>query len=880
MLAVIRLIRPVVRVALVVALATLLVCLAILNIALVKALHGDTAAPVAWPLEPHGLFYSLALAGILAVVVGSSVRLRRPNDPATLHFFWLMVAFFGVLAFTPVGRFDRLDGWLDWANAIARFALPPIFLHFALVFPERAHAWVRTPAGRRAVPVLYLPAAVLGVWRIFAAGGGLRGAAVARIDVVNRVHVAVYLAGGLALMLRALARLRSVTAERQRRWIIWGSTLGAIPFAALYVIPLATGYVPPMAQYSGVLLGCIPLAFASALVRYRLMDVEVIVKKTLAVVAVVLLLGCIYIGTLEVIGLVAGADEATSRFWALFATLVVATVRPLVWRAIQSAVDRLYYRDRYDYRRALIVFARDLNSDLDLSRLSNRLVGRIHDTLAVDRLALYLAGPSDDAGDFTTVAAAGFGSTAPPPISRSSVLGARLVAGHAAVVDDPVLHRRIAAEDAGVWREAGLYQFVPCVSTNVTIAIIAVGRRAHGEPLSSEDMTLLGAVASQAATALENARLYGQLRMKADEIDQLRQFSDSVVESLSDGLVVVDLEDRVLRWNRQVEALTDIHREDAVGRPLQASFSREFVDVVIGARRQFPSGTTVYRVPLSTRPGDGHPPRTLNIGVSPFQTADGSQAGSIVVIEDVTERAHLEEQLQLSEKMAAIGMLAAGVAHEVNTPLAGISSFTQMLLDRAEPGDPKTQLLEKIERQTFRAAKIVSSLLNLARPSGGDAGAVDLNLVIADVLSLLEHQLRMSHIQVRKEFDAPSLVVQGVEYKLQQIFLNLFLNARDAMPKGGWLSVAGRIDGHDAVVEVGDTGVGIPAEHLARIYDPFFTTKAEGRGTGLGLSVTYGIVREHRGTLTCTSDVGQGTKFKLVLPLDHESNAAVAATSL
>jgi K+-sensing histidine kinase KdpD len=308
-------------------------------------------------------------------------------------------------------------------------------------------------------------------------------------------------------MVRALTRLRSVTARRQLRWIIWGSTVGAVPFAALYLMPLFVGYAAPMAEYTAVLLGCIPLAFASALVRYRLMDVEVIIKRVLAVAAVVMLLVLIYVGTLEGISFVAGADEGTSRFWALFATLVVALVAPPLWRAIQTAMDRLYYRDRYDYRRALVVFARDLNSDLDLNRLSTRLVTRIHDTLAVDRLALYLAGPRDDAGDFTAVASAGFGDlTGPPPIARSSLLGGRLAAGQTAVIDDPSLHRRIAAEDAALWRDAGLYQFVPCVSTNVAIAVIAVGRRAHGEPLSSEDMTLLGAVASQAATALENAR--------------------------------------------------------------------------------------------------------------------------------------------------------------------------------------------------------------------------------------------------------------------------------------------------------------------------------------------------------------------------------------
>jgi signal transduction histidine kinase len=229
----------------------------------------------------------------------------------------------------------------------------------------------------------------------------------------------------------------------------------------------------------------------------------------------------------------------------------------------------------------------------------------------------------------------------------------------------------------------------------------------------------------------------------------------------------------------------------------------------------------------------------------------------------------LEEQLQISEKMASIGLLAAGVAHEVNTPLTGISSFTQMLLEGADPADPKTALLEKIERQTFRAAKIVNGLLNLSRPgsTSSERIEVDLNAVITDVFSLLEHQFEVARIKIRKELAADGLPVQGNEHQLQQVFLNLFLNARDAMPRGGWLSVATRAAGSGAVVEISDTGSGIPSDQLARIYDPFFTTKAIGRGTGLGLSITYGIVREHDGTIHCDSAVGQGTRFTLKLPL-------------
>ena len=169
----------------------------------------------------------------------------------------------------------------------------------------------------------------------------------------------------------------------------------------------------------------------------------------------------------------------------------------------------------------------------------------------------------------------------------------------------------------------------------------------------------------------------------------------------------------------------------------------------------------------------------------------------MLLFEDISARVQLEEQLQVSEKMASIGLLAAGVAHEVNTPLTGIASFTQMLLEGANPEDPKTRLLEKIERQTFRAAKIVNGLLNLSRQTGQpttDRAPVDINAVVNDVLGLLEHQLETGKVKVRRELSAQAPVVDGVEYKLQQVFLNLFLNARDAMPRGGWLAVSTRIE--------------------------------------------------------------------------------------
>ena len=239
-----------------------------------------------------------------------------------------------------------------------------------------------------------------------------------------------------------------------------------------------------------------------------------------------------------------------------------------------------------------------------------------------------------------------------------------------------------------------------------------------------------------------------------------------------------------------------------------------------------------------------------------------------MVFEDVTQRLHLEEQLQQREKLSSIGLLAAGVAHEVNTPLTGVSSYTQMLLNMLPETDPKHALLLKVRRQADRATDIVNNLLNFSRTgSAAEFAGVDIHRVLDDTLQLLEPQLRRSHIEIVRNYAEGLPQVYGNSVKLQQVFTNLILNARDSIANGnGRITLATQNGDDDLLVEVADTGVGIAPDDIVKIYDPFFTTKGVGRGTGLGLAVTYGIVQEHSGHTSVSSTPGLGTTFRIALP--------------
>ena len=262
-----------------------------------------------------------------------------------------------------------------------------------------------------------------------------------------------------------------------------------------------------------------------------------------------------------------------------------------------------------------------------------------------------------------------------------------------------------------------------------TIAYLGLSRTDKGDFLSTDDVELLTTLSGSVSIAIENARLYRSLQHKVDEYERLKEFSENIVESINVGILAADLEDRVESWNTQIERLTGTPRQAAVGRRLADLFPAELVRTVRAGPRRPPASTTFTssccRLPAGQRMGTetememaaSRPAHILNIAIAPLVSKDLQQIGRLIIFDDITDRDELERQLVQADKLSSIGLLAAGVAHEVNTPLAVISTYAQMLAKQISGDEQKSKLLDKIAKQTFRASEIVNSLLNFSRTS-------------------------------------------------------------------------------------------------------------------------------------------------------------------
>ncbi|HSK62247.1 MAG TPA: ATP-binding protein, partial [Pyrinomonadaceae bacterium] len=686
------------------------------------------------------------------------------------------------------------------------------------------------------------------------------------------LHLILGLVASCVLLVSTYVKAKSALVRQQMKWVVWGMLLSVTPFILLYgVVYLAGASTDRWLTDIAVLpLIAIPFAFGYSVLRYRLMDVELVVRRVfvyaLTTLAISVLIGvAVYMGGLYAFGSdqTFGSGEITLRVVAAVAAMAaIVMIAAPVKNFLQEQVDRLFYGERYDLRNSLLDFGRTLSATTALDPLLDSLVSRLQEVMNVGRVAIFVEDRHSQNG-YLVARSVGLDTAAVVPPDFREMIRVRSAESGVVRADDLDL-----VSEATVSARRTLHYYVPCVVRGRMVAVIGLGRSVDGALLSSEDVEILRTVSGYVAVAIENSLLYKDQQERASELKLLKEFNESIIESINVGLLAVNLDGCVTRLNSALEHMLDLRRDAAVGRRVEDLFSEDFADTlrqVLGKDGwRLQEIRNIYKLHTATRTNRG---LVLNIALAPLQDAQG-QIGALVVVEDVTTRISLEEQLQQREKLSSIGLLAAGVAHEVNTPLTGVSSYTQMLLGMLNENDPKHALLQKVRTQAERATNIVNNLLNFSRTgSATQFGEVDVARVLDDTLQLLEPQLRRSQIEIVRHYAEDAPEVYGNAGKLQQVFTNLLLNARDAIPDGGRIVVSTSMAEDGSVIAaIADTGIGIAPENVAKIYDPFYTTKGVGQGTGLGLAVTYGIVQEHAGRISVDSTPGDGTTFRITLP--------------
>lgn len=806
------------------------------------------------PLRIDYSYLVQAFIGALYLLIGLYTILRQQGRQSRLFFLWCLVSVaFYILVSTPSAELviDTLGKSIYWIEEIARLLLPPLTLHFFLTFPKQL---ADSRRARRLVPFLYLPAAVQATLlgdlivnrgRLFLGGPDGEGIGVA-IGLLDRLEILLFVAFAAAaggLLLYQSAHGTDKEERRQLLWIALGMGAGYTPFLLLYGVPWSLGLQGPVLfEVLAVLpLAIVPLTFAYAILRYRLWDITIIARDV-ATYTLTLLFGILGFSVLRLAvdaGLPPGA-EVSRNLLTLAAALLVGGLLVPTRQKIGSTLERAYYRSGFNKRRALADLGKELLAERDLEQLCRVLLDQLEEGLGIERTNLFLAegetlrpvhdeDPSIRELPLEAFSDA-FWSAELEPLSGIALPGA-------------------PAPPAQLLFRCGYRYAFPLRVRDRRLGFLAASYRVGETPLSSEDQDLVRQLLNQAALAIENAYLLDQLQHQLAEVQELKHYSEGIIEASPAGIAVLDGEDRIVSANLAFSALVGVEQGATRRRPLAEVLTIDELPAADG-------GT----VEISVKDAQDRT-RELQISVAAFSTRS-SRDLRVLIVSDVTARVAMERDLEEKGRLAALGVMAAGIAHEVNTPLTGISSYAQMLLADTEPEDPRYEVLKKVERQTFRASRIVNNLLSLARSGALKPQPIELRLVLNECTDLLREVLESSSVELSSTVDE-GLFVDACEGELEQVFSNLLSNAVEAMDsRGGTLRISAATVGSNVEVIVEDTGPGIPEHLRSKVFEPFYSTKRDRGGTGLGLSISAEIVRRNDGELTIEEPKdGIGARF-------------------
>jgi signal transduction histidine kinase len=639
------------------------------------------------------------------------------------------------------------------------------------------------------------------------------------------------------------------------------SAAGAIP--TNFVYPMITG----RSTYSwlGPLFVLLFVAIVGhAIIRHRLLDLRLVVHRSLTFAAAVLvsLLPVIAVLTYFWPQLFQHLDPIDSAI-ALAAIVGVSVLVPLVRDVAGRLLDRYVYRAQANYQRTVREASRALTRVLDLKVLLPFLNSTLGRATGAEGAAVYLVEEGTlrkaisehrhDDGHFDAPA------EAPAVVLRSLArLREPIVAEEVGAADDGAA----AAELRQALEGLGWALVLPLVFEDVVIGAIAVGAKRSGDPFYPQDLDLLSTLANQAGIAIRNGQLYAAVVLA-------NEYIENIVATIDSGVVAIDANQKVAMFNRAAQQLTRRSEGDTKGGPVDAL-------------------PACLAEPLAATLADGEPrvcaeadlpsgDRTLPVIciTSPLRDPGGATLGAVAVFSDLTPLKELERERRRVERLAYFQALASGIAHEIKNPLVAIKTFAQLVPRRAHDRRFLDDFGRIVSREIGRMEHLTDRLRTLSRPGERSLHPVDLRIPIGDAVEFLAPAFEEKRVTLRIRMTESPCAILGHAGELEQLVLNLLMNAHEVTTAGGTVSVDLEASDGRARLAVGDSGPGIPAEILEKIFEPFFTTKQ--RGTGLGLAICAGIAEGHGARLRAANRPEGGAEFVVDFPVPAGAPTGVAA---
>lgn len=804
-------------------------------------------------------YYILAFSGILLILLSlrllnTTLKRRRGFEPPTV-FYLLSLSLSGFLIFSPTGNYNSLDFIFLILDRLSYIFFPAILLHYSLYFPIKLRI-LRVFNPKLLRWCIYVPVIQLLAFEFFFVGSRLLGAdpvpellgiTINHFRQLSFDFFTFYLLINLGSF--ASSNVWLIVRRKQKRF--WFPLIGVfVSIPAMIISNYTMGGASVSFSYSRTifpfLLVLLPLSITYYLGHRKFTDIENIIKKTVSVASIFVFI----FGIFFFLGSTIEHNKLLGVFWSIAAILTAGLLYKPIEGTIHHYFERFFFRGAADFKRKLQSMIQSFRNERNLPTIASNFLSTINEGFQLQKSAFIIHHRKNV---FYAL-----------PKKRKLLLSrnfrAELFQNDTLVFISSAEFQKRFPKDYKTMKDMNYFQFLPLKTQDNLIGLIAFGPKNDHTYLSDEDWEIMSSIASPLTLSVENASLYSEMESQFTEINLLKEFNENIIENVNIGIVVLTRLNIVKTWNQFMEDKFNISREEAVGAKAHAIFSLELWKQIFMKKTGVSS---IHNVKVYIDEEE----MIFDLYISPLKDRQGKVLGTILVFEDVTEKVMIQNQLVTSEKMASLGLLSAGIAHEVNTPLTGISSYCQFIL--GNPEDPENhELVEKIQEQVIRANKIIRTLLDFSRQKGEVPIELDMNKVINESIALVEHSLKKKNIKIQTDFVFNNKVY-GFSTRLQQMFINLLINANDAIAgPDGQIMISGEETMTDLIIRIKDNGSGIDTKNLERIFDPFFTTKEKGKGTGLGLSIIYNIVQEHYGEISVNSKIDKGTTFIITLPIE------------